>query len=65
MTNIKYTIDRSRESHEYIGTFESTRKPTDSEIINTLDRNNFGGSVGFLREIEPNVWEFVAEVWVN
>lgn len=65
MTNIKYTVENTRTGRDiYRGTFEATTKPTNDELIDAMDRNNFGGYVNYcIATDKPNEYRFDVEVY--
>ena len=66
MTNFIYTtIERRRTGTDtYKGTFEATTKPTDEELIDRIDKCNFGGRVNSCKETnEANIYYFDVEIY--
>lgn len=65
MTNIKYTVENTRTGRDiYRGTFEATIKPTNEELIDTMDKNNFGGYVNYCVETDKlNEYRFDVEIY--
>lgn len=65
MTNFNYTRENTRTGRDiYKGTFEATAKPTNDELIDKLDCNNFGGCVNYcVATDKPNVYRFDVEIY--
>lgn len=65
MTNLEYVKESTRTGTDiYIGMFKAETKPTKEELINKLDRNNFGGYVVYcVATDKPNEYSFDVRIY--
>lgn len=58
-------VKRTTSTHTYTGIIEFTATPNKQEVLDALDRHNYGGDVWYADRGEANRFTFTAEVYID